>query len=38
VRTRTLGKGYKEIVNRIEEIEGIEDFSWNSTLKEWENV
>lgn len=38
VRTRTLGKGYERIVNEMEKIEGVEDFEWNSVLKEWEKV
>lgn len=38
VRTRTLGKGYEQILSRLEEIEGIEDFKWFPILKEWENM
>jgi DNA-binding Lrp family transcriptional regulator len=38
VRTRTLGKGYERIIGEIEKIEGIEDFKWNSILKEWEEI
>jgi DNA-binding Lrp family transcriptional regulator len=38
VRTRTLGKGYETIVTKINAIDGIRDFHWDSVLKEWENV
>ena len=38
VRIRTLGKGYERIVRRIEGIEGIEEFMWQSILKEWEEI
>ncbi len=38
VRLRTLGKAYEKIVNRISKIDGIEDFIWLSTLKEWERI
>jgi hypothetical protein len=38
VRTRTLGKGYETIVTKINAIDGIKDFHWDSVLKEWENV
>ena len=38
VRIRTLGKGYERIIRRLEGIEGIEKFSWQSVLKEWEEI
>jgi len=38
VRIRTLGKGYERIIRRLEGIEGIEEFLWQSILKEWEEV
>ncbi|MBC7080802.1 MAG: Lrp/AsnC ligand binding domain-containing protein [Thermoplasmatales archaeon] len=38
VRTRTLGKGYERIVRAIENIKGIENFKWQSILKEWEEI
>ncbi|MCK4332973.1 MAG: Lrp/AsnC ligand binding domain-containing protein, partial [Thermoplasmatales archaeon] len=38
IRTRTLVKGYERIIRRIEEIEAIQDYKWESVLKEWENI
>jgi len=38
VRIRTLGKGYERVIRRLEGIEGIEKFSWQSVLKEWEEI
>ncbi|KAA0004549.1 MAG: hypothetical protein DRN33_00945 [Thermoplasmata archaeon] len=38
VRIRTLGKGYERIIRRLEGIEGIEEFLWQSVLKEWEDI
>ena len=38
IRTRTLVKGYERIVRKIEEIESIQDYKWESVLKEWENI
>ena len=38
VRLRTLGKAYEKIVNKLSKINGIEDFIWLSTLKEWERI
>jgi DNA-binding Lrp family transcriptional regulator len=38
IRTRTLVKGYERIVRRLEEIEAIKKFTWESVLKEWENI
>ncbi|MBC7129150.1 MAG: Lrp/AsnC ligand binding domain-containing protein [Thermoplasmatales archaeon] len=38
VRTRTLGKGYERIVRALENIKGIENFKWQSILKEWEEI
>ncbi len=38
VRTRTLGKGYERIVRAIENIKGIDNFKWQSILKEWEEI
>jgi len=38
VRIRTLGKGYERIIRRLEGIEGIEEFMWQSILKEWEEI
>jgi len=38
VRTRSLGKGYERVIRRLEEVEGIEEFKWQSILKEWEEI
>jgi DNA-binding Lrp family transcriptional regulator len=38
IRTRTLLKGYERIIRKIEEIEAIKDFRWESVLKEWESI
>lgn len=38
IRTRTLVKGYERIVRKIEEIEGIKEYKWQSVLKEWEDI
>jgi len=38
IRTRTLVKGYERIVRKIEEIEAIKEYKWESVLKEWENI
>ena len=38
VRMRTLGRGYRLIVRELENIRGIEDFIWLSTLYEWEEI
>ncbi len=38
IRMRTLGKGYERIIRRLEGIEGIEEFKWQSILKEWEKI
>jgi len=38
VRLRTLGKAYEKIVDKLSKINGIEDFIWLSTLKEWERI
>lgn len=38
IRTRTLMKGYENIIRKIESIEGIRKFKWVSVLKEWENI
>ena len=33
-RIRTLGKGYERIIRDLEKIRGIENFEWQSILKE----
>jgi len=38
IRTRTLVKGYERILRKIEKIPGIEKFTYQSVLKEWEDV
>ncbi len=38
IRIRTLGKGYERIIRKLEGIDGIEKFSWESILKEWEEI
>jgi DNA-binding Lrp family transcriptional regulator len=38
IRTRTLVKGYERIIRKIEEIDAIKEYKWESVLKEWENI
>jgi len=38
IRTRTLVKGYERIIRKIEEIDAIEEYKWQSVLKEWEKI
>jgi DNA-binding Lrp family transcriptional regulator len=38
IRTRTLVKGYERIIRKIEGIEAIEEYKWQSVLKEWEDI
>ena len=38
IRTRTLMKGYEQIIRKIEGIEAIKEFKWQSVLKEWEDI
>jgi DNA-binding Lrp family transcriptional regulator len=38
IRTRALVKGYEKIIKKIEQIEGIDQFKWESILKEWEDI
>jgi DNA-binding Lrp family transcriptional regulator len=38
IRTRTLVKGYEKILRKVESIEGIEEYKWQSVLKEWEDI
>ncbi|KAA0002996.1 MAG: Lrp/AsnC family transcriptional regulator [Thermoplasmata archaeon] len=38
IRIRTLGKGYERIIRKLEEIDGIWEFKWQSILKEWEEI
>ena len=38
IHTRTLVKGYERTIRKIEEIDGIKDYKWESVLKEWEKI
>jgi DNA-binding Lrp family transcriptional regulator len=38
IRTRTLVKGYERILKKVESVEGIAEYKWQSVLKEWEDV
>jgi len=38
VSTRTLMKGYEKIIRKIEEIDAIKKYRWESVLKDWENI
>jgi DNA-binding Lrp family transcriptional regulator len=38
IRTRTLVKGYERIIRKIEEIDAIKEYKWQSVLKEWEEI
>jgi len=38
VSTRTLVKGYERILRRIDDIEAIDSYKWNSVLKDWERI
>lgn len=38
IRIRTPVKGYERIIRKIEEIEAIKEYKWQSVLKEWENI
>jgi len=38
IKTRTLVKGYEKIIKNIGEIEAIEEYNWESVLKEWEDI
>ena len=38
IRTRTLVKGYERIIRKIEEIDAIKNYRWESVLKEWEKI
>jgi hypothetical protein len=38
IRLRTLGKGYENIIRKLEDIDGIIEFNWQSILKEWEDI
>ncbi len=38
IHTRTLVKGYENIIRKLESIEGIAEYKWQSVLKEWEKI
>ena len=38
IRTRTLVKGYERIIRKVEEIDAIQEYKWQSVLKEWEKI
>jgi len=38
IRTRTLVRGYENILRKLESIEEIKEFKWQSVLKDWENI
>jgi DNA-binding Lrp family transcriptional regulator len=38
IRTRTLIKGYERILRKLETVQGIKKFKWQSVLKEWEDI
>jgi DNA-binding Lrp family transcriptional regulator len=38
VSTRTLLKGYERIIRKIEEIDAIKKYHWESVLKDWEKI
>jgi len=38
IHTRTLLKGYERIIKKVEDIPGIDEYKWQSVLKEWEEI
>jgi DNA-binding Lrp family transcriptional regulator len=38
VSTRTLMKGYERIIRKLDEIESIKKYHWESVLKDWEKI
>jgi len=38
IRIRTLVKGYEKIIRKLEEIDAIKKYKWESVLKEWEEI
>ncbi len=38
IRTRTLLKGYERIIKKLNEVDGIKKYKWESVLKEWEKL
>ena len=38
IRTRTLVKGYENILKKIMSVEGIKEYKWLTVLKDWEDI
>jgi len=38
IHTRTLIKGYERILRKVQEIPGINQYRWQSVLREWEDL
>jgi DNA-binding Lrp family transcriptional regulator len=38
IRIRALVKGYENIVKKVESIDAIDSYKWESVLKEWEDI
>ncbi len=38
IRIRALVKGYEKIIRKIESIDAVESYKWESVLKEWEDI
>jgi len=38
IRTRTLVKGYERILRKVEAVPGVDEYKWQSVLKEWEDI
>ena len=38
VRTRTLVKGYERILRKVQNVQGIDEYRWETVLKEWEDI
>jgi DNA-binding Lrp family transcriptional regulator len=38
VSTRTLMKGYERIIKKLNEIDEIKNYHWESVLKDWEKI
>jgi DNA-binding Lrp family transcriptional regulator len=38
IHTRTLLKGYERILRKVKSIQGIQESTWHSVLKDWEDI
>lgn len=38
IKTRTLVKGYEKIIKNIGSIDAIQEYNWQSVLREWEDI